>query len=354
MYNFNLSIGFGQKVSSGFSITLYGETWTNFGGIQILNLCYFHSEISLGLPRGTMHSGIRFLWWFNGIVGGMCNFLSVSLQQKFLLWEGSWQKFLGHTLIATPLLHVCLKKIISTPLPLLPILLPWFVILTITSGSQFRLEFLCFHISQSLSLMNSVSKIFLQYRFLYLRASTWCKPLGFLGLLQYFSSGSAHTHSCLLPNDSPQNFQKAFEHMNLLSFSCISYFSGFPCQISLISLWNKRLCKNTTFSLTLWPSLQSQIMSFSYFLSYQGIISSPSLFFLLISLPHKFLSPWIISIYLFINELNYQIFVDTCSEHKLCFRGVCMCIDMCFCGCVCVLPVSYFFMVLIYYKYMYN
>ena len=171
------------------------------------------------------------------------------MQQKFLLWEGSWQKFLGRTLIATPLLHVCLKKIISTPLPLLPILLPWFVILTITSGSQFRLEFLCFHISQSLSLMNSVSKIFLQYRFLYLRASTWCKPLGFLGLLQYFSSGSAHTHSCLLPNDSPQNFQKAFEHKNLLSFSCISYFSGFPCQISLISLWNKRLCKNTTFSL---------------------------------------------------------------------------------------------------------
>lgn len=105
--------------------------------------------------------------------------------------------------------------------------------------------------------MNPVSKIFLQYRFLYFRASTWCKPLGFLGFLQYLSSGSVHTHSCLLPNDSPQNFQKAFEHMNLLLFSCISYFNGFPCQISLIPLWNKRLYKNTTFSLTFWPSLQS-------------------------------------------------------------------------------------------------
>ena len=97
----------------------------------------------------------------------------------------------------------------------------------------------------------------IQYRFLYFRASTWCKPLGFLGFLQYLSSGSVHTHSCLLPNDSPQNFQKAFEHMNLLLFSCISYFNGFPCQISLIPLWNKRLYKNTTFSLTFWPSLQS-------------------------------------------------------------------------------------------------
>ena len=190
--------------------------------------------------------------------------------------------------------------------------------------------------------MNSVSKIFLQYRFLYLRASTWCKSLGFLGLLQYLSSGFVHTHSCLLPNDSPQNFQIAFEHMNLLSYSCISYFSGFPCQISLISLWNKRSCKTTAFFLTPWPSLKSQIMSFSYFISYQVITSSPSFFFL-ISLPHKFLliitfflSPWMISIHLFRNDLNYQIFVDTSSEPKLCFPGVCMCTDMCFCGGVCV------------------
>ena len=84
MYNFNLSIGLGQQVSLGFSVTFYGETWTNFLVSPILNLCYFHSEISLGLPGGTMHCGIRFLWWFSGIVGGMCNFLGLSHHNKNL------------------------------------------------------------------------------------------------------------------------------------------------------------------------------------------------------------------------------------------------------------------------------
>ena len=97
MYNLNLSIGSSQKVSSGFSITFYGETWTNFLVIQILNLCYFHSEISLGLPRGNMHSGMFLVMVQRDCWGNVLFLCSVSLQQKFLLSEGNGQKFLGRT-----------------------------------------------------------------------------------------------------------------------------------------------------------------------------------------------------------------------------------------------------------------